>query len=49
MAEHCCQHKAKELQQLQKRQAKILWIILIINAVMFVVEFSGELRQLLYL
>ncbi len=44
MAEHCCQHKAKELQQLQKRQSKVLWIILAINAVMFVVEFSGGIK-----
>ena len=44
MAEHCCQHKAKELEKLQKRQAKVLWIILIINAVMFLVEFSGGIR-----
>ncbi len=44
MAEHCCQHKAKELQKLQKRQSKVLWIILAINAVMFVVEFSGGIK-----
>ncbi|MEM9510824.1 MAG: cation transporter [Cyanobacteria bacterium P01_E01_bin.35] len=44
MAEHCCQHKAKELEKLQQRQAKILWIILVINAVMFVVEFSGGIK-----
>ncbi len=44
MADHCCQHKAKELVKLQKRQAKILWIILLINAVMFVVEFSGGVK-----
>ena len=44
MADHCCQQKAKELEKLQKRQAKILWIILIINAVMFVVEFGGGIR-----
>ena len=44
MSEHCCQHKAKELEKLQKRQAKILWVILIINALMFVVEFSGGIR-----
>ncbi len=44
MAEHCCQHKAKELQKLQKRQSKVLWIILVINAVMFVVEFSGGIK-----
>ena len=44
MTEHCCQHKAKELQQLQKRQSKVLWIILVINAVMFVVEFGGGIK-----
>ncbi len=44
MAEHCCQHKAKELEKLQKRQSKVLWIILAINAVMFVVEFSGGIK-----
>ncbi|WP_172657360.1 cation transporter [Myxosarcina sp. GI1] len=44
MSEHCCQHKAKELQKLQKRQSKVLWTILIINAVMFVVEFSGGVK-----
>ena len=44
MAEHCCQHKAKELEKLQKRQSKVLWIILIINAVMFVVEFGGGIK-----
>lgn len=44
MAEHCCQQKAKELEKLQQRQSKVLWIILIINAVMFVVEFSGGVK-----
>ena len=44
MAEHCCQHKATELQKLQKRQSKVLWIILVINAVMFVVEFGGGIK-----
>ena len=44
MAEHCCQHKAKELEKLQKRQSKVLWIILVINAVMFVVEFGGGIK-----
>ncbi|WP_319418851.1 cation transporter [Pleurocapsa sp. FMAR1] len=44
MAEHCCQNKAKELEKLQQRQSKVLWIILVINAVMFVVEFSGGMK-----
>ncbi len=44
MAKHCCQNKAKELQKLQKRQSKVLWIILVINAVMFFVEFTGGIK-----
>ena len=44
MAKHCCQNKAKELQKLQKQQSKVLWTILAINAVMFVVEFSGGIK-----
>jgi hypothetical protein len=44
MAQYCCQNKAKELQQLQKRQSKVLWIILLINAVMFFVEFAGGIK-----
>ena len=44
MAQHCCQNKAKELQQLKKRQSKVLWIILVINAVMFFVEFGGGIK-----
>lgn len=44
MAKHCCQDKGKELRKLQKRQSKVLWTILAINAVMFVVEFSGGIK-----
>ena len=44
MSEHCCQNKAKELQKLQKRQSKVLCIILVINAVMFLVEFIGGIK-----
>ena len=44
MAQHCCQNKAKELQQLKKRQSKVLWIILVINGVMFFVEFGGGIK-----
>ena len=44
MAEHCCQHKAKALVQLKKRQARVLWIVLGINLVMFFVEFGAGLR-----
>ncbi|MGF1488362.1 MAG: cation transporter [Prochloraceae cyanobacterium] len=44
MADRCCQNKAKELEKLQKQQSKVLWAILAINAVMFVVEFSGGIK-----
>ena len=44
MADRCCQNKAKELEKLHKQQSKVLWAILAINAVMFVVEFSGGIK-----
>jgi cation diffusion facilitator family transporter len=34
----CCQDKAGELEALWGRQARVLWVVLGINAVMFVVE-----------
>lgn len=41
--EHCCSKKASELEAMkQKKQAKVLWAVLIINAVMFFIEmYSG--------
>ncbi len=44
MAEHCCQAKACEVSKLKERQAKVLWAVLLINAVMFVVEFGAGIR-----
>ena len=44
MAEHCCQHKEAALVKLKQRQARVLWIVLAINLVMFVVEFGAGLR-----
>ena len=44
MADHCCQAKACEVSKLKERQAKVLWAVLFINAVMFVVEFSAGIR-----
>lgn len=41
MASHCCDNKADELVRLRERQANVLKIVLVINAVMFVVEFVG--------
>lgn len=39
----CCQNKACELQSLQKDQARVLWVVLAINALMFVIEFGSGL------
>lgn len=44
MADHCCQHKEAALVKLKQRQARVLWIVLAINLVMFVVEFGAGLR-----
>jgi len=39
--ESCCQNKAGELEALRGRQARVLWLVLGINAVMFGTEFVG--------
>ena len=37
----CCENKLSELAALRASQGGVLWIVLAINAVMFVVEFAG--------
>lgn len=37
----CCENKASELAQLRARQSRVLYIVLAINALMFLVEFSA--------
>ncbi|SEP37465.1 cation diffusion facilitator family transporter [Pseudomonas sp. Snoq117.2] len=37
----CCENKASELAQLRSRQSRVLYIVLAINAVMFLVEFTA--------
>ncbi|MEO0350479.1 MAG: cation transporter [Cyanobacteria bacterium P01_A01_bin.15] len=44
MSKHCCQAKASELSKLKGQQAKALWAVLVINAVMFTVEFGAGMR-----
>jgi cation diffusion facilitator family transporter len=39
MAHSCCEAKTDELVLLRNQQARVLWIVLAINAVLFVVEF----------
>ena len=36
----CCDSKADELVQLRESQRNVLWIVLVINAVLFIAEFS---------
>ncbi len=40
MSESCCEGKADELVALRQRQGRVLWIVLAINAVVFVAEFT---------
>ncbi len=40
MASGCCENKTDELVELRSRQGRVLWIVLVINAVLFVVEFT---------
>lgn len=37
----CCENKADELAALRARQSRVLWVVLAINAVMFLVEFTA--------
>jgi Co/Zn/Cd efflux system component len=44
MSDNCCQNKSYELAKLKKQQAKVLWAVLLINLVMFVIEFGAGIR-----
>lgn len=39
MADSCCEGKSDELVGLRDKQARVLWIVLVVNAVLFVAEF----------
>lgn len=39
MADNCCSNKENDLKSLAAKQATVLWIVLLINAVMFFAEF----------
>jgi len=39
MADSCCSNKESEMEGLASRQASVLWIVLIINGIMFFAEF----------
>lgn len=44
MSNNCCQNKGCELTKLKKQQAKVLWVVLFINLVMFAIEFGAGIR-----
>ncbi|WP_099237872.1 cation transporter [Synechococcus sp. BDU 130192] len=44
MDDNCCQAKACALSKLKQQQAKVLWVVLFINAAMFLVEFGAGIR-----
>lgn len=44
MGDSCCQNKGCELTKLKKDQTQVLWAVLVINLVMFVVEFGAGIR-----
>lgn len=44
MSDNCCQNKGCELTKLKKQQAKVLWAVLLINLVMFIIEFGAGIR-----
>lgn len=44
MGDNCCQSKGCELAQLKRDQTQVLWVVLLINLVMFVVEFWAGVR-----
>lgn len=39
--DHCCENKVDELAALRASQSRVLYVVLAINAVMFLVEFTG--------
>lgn len=43
MSKTCCDSKSEDLKHLRKGQKRILWIVLIVNTVMFLVEYSWGL------
>ena len=42
---NCCQSKSCELEKMQKKQAKVLWVVLFVNLTMFFAETLGGLMS----
>ncbi len=45
MSDDCCQKKSSELSKLNQQQSQVLWILLGVNAGMFVVELLSGIRS----
>lgn len=45
MSDNCCSKKSSELEKMTKRQSKVLWTVLGVNAVMFVVELLSGIQS----
>jgi len=45
VAEDCCQKKSSELEKLNQQQSQVLWVVLAVNAGMFVVELLWGIRS----
>lgn len=43
MADSCCHNKSESLKNLAQKQRKVLWFVLVINALMFFVEYAWGL------
>ena len=39
----CCEAKAGELDAIRSRHRRVLWAVLVVNAIMFMVEFGAGL------
>ena len=44
MSADCCQDKGKDLEKIKEQHSKILWIVLLINIIMFAVELINGIR-----
>ncbi len=45
MSDNCCSKKSSELEKMTKRQSKVLWTVLGVNAVMFIVELLSGIQS----
>lgn len=44
LSEHCCHSKTEDLKSMAREQARVLWIVLLLNIAGFILEFYSGLR-----